>query len=149
MTRLERKHRILISLATEVMPDQRIRFRDHQYWLGSIQLTYESDNRDGHSRLLGAADSAANQELAESILRRCLAARQQPTWGTRWERLRRLLVGLHDDVLPGAQRGCFCHWPHDSGDDGCVYQCGAGPWTADAHLFGVGKAGGSGGKQVV
>jgi len=137
VTKLERINPALTALAAEVMPDQKIRYRAGAYWLGDLQLTYAHETTDGTVRELGAPHSAENAALAERILRKCLAAREQPTWGSRWERQRRILIGLHDEAMPAFRPEHWCHWGHESLDDGWLYGSpGSGTFTAGLRLVG-------------
>lgn len=137
MTKLERRNPALTALAATVLPDQRIHHRAGSYWLGDVQLTYNAETTGGVSRPLGKADSPENAALAERILRRCLAAREQPAWGSRWERCRRILIGLREEVVPEFRTHHFCHFRHPSLDDGWLFRSRFGAhYTAGVHLVG-------------
>lgn len=140
MNALERIAPHLTGLAAEVLPGSRIHYRDKTYWLGDLQLTYSTETNGGRWRDLGAPTSKANIALAERILRACLAARTQPAWGTIWERQRRILIGLREDTLPAFRPRHYCHWRHESLDDGWLFRSFGGRLRACAGLRLVGAA---------
>lgn len=118
-TKLERSNPALTALAEQVMPGEKIHYRGKAYWLGDMQITYDSELMGGQSVAL---DWRGKVALAERILRGILAAQQDPELGSRWTRQRRVLIGLHDDVLPTFMRHNWCHWRHASLDDGWLFQ---------------------------
>ena len=134
MTKLERANPALIALARTVDPHTKIYHRAGAYWLGDLQLTYDRDVTDGRNIAL---DWPAQVALAEHILRRVLDALADPAWGGLWERQRRVLIGLREDVCPSFRRGMFCHWRHPSLDDGCLVARSLGRgYTAYVNIVG-------------
>lgn len=138
MNALERLAPHITGLAAEVLPGSRIHYRAKTYWLGDLQLTYSVETTAGRQRDLGAPTSKANVALAERILRACLGARAQPAWGTPWERQRRVLIGLREDTLPAFLPRHYCHWRHESLDDGWLFRSFHGSLRAHAGLRLVG-----------
>lgn len=134
MTKLERANRALTTLALMIDRRTKIYYRAGAYWLGDLQLTYDRDVTDGRNIVL---DWAGKVALAEYILRRVLAARADPAWGSLWERQRRVLIGLREDVCSTFRRGMYCHWRHPSLDDGCLVANSLGRgYTAFLNLAG-------------
>lgn len=134
MTKLERANRALTALAHQVDPRTKIHHRAGAYWLGDLQLTYDRDVSGGRNVEL---DWPAKVALAEHILQHVLDARADPAWGSIWDRQRRVLIGLREDVCPTFRRGMYCHWRHPSLDDGCLVASSLGRgYTAYLNLVG-------------
>lgn len=130
MTKIERLNPVLATLAAEL--GGAIYYRAKAWWLGpwDRQITY--DVRGGWQ--LSMNEKAA---LAEEILRKYLAAREQPGWGTVAQRAARIIHGLRTETAPGYMARHYCYWRHESMDQGVLFRTPlAGTISASLELVG-------------
>lgn len=118
------------NMAAAVLPRCRLMWRKGSWWLGSLQLTFDIERANGRDVAL---DAAGNIRVATRRLQAVIGARAAADYGSVWDRQRRVLVGLYNEVRPTARRGFFCCWQHGSLDSGVLHQFGE--WRAEVNLW--------------
>ena len=121
------------ELAGIVMPKCKLRWDRGSWWLGWMQLTFDNERiGDVDVRL----DADGNIRVATEMLQRVIDARADPGLGSDWDRHRRVLVGLHDEVMPNVVVHCFCCWNHPSHDCGYLLKSKfSGLWEASSTMW--------------
>ena len=131
-TKIERMDPELADLAKEC--GSKIAYYSGSWWLDSynVQLIYNTDVTGGREVTL---DWPGKLALAKQIIRKILAARAQPAWGTLADRINRVCDGLLTvDMLPRH----FCYWRDETMDQGVLFASGLGGQGVHADIDLVG-----------
>jgi hypothetical protein len=97
----------------------KIYYHDKEWWVGDgIQLTFRMMGKPSQS----ATSWEARRKTALRRLQMIEDGRKQPEWGDLEARIKRVIDGIKNEIIPTYRPRHFNHWRHPSLDEGVCFR---------------------------